>query len=1066
MSAAPGPCPAGVEIDRLMSGAEGDEALKAHVRVCEACRERIENAKFERQFAAVLNTDARGGGLIPLPVLPGYSVLREVSRGGQGVVYEAVQQRTNRRVALKVLRQDRGISRTQRARFEREIEIAAALQHPGIVAVYDSIALAEGRHALVLEMVEGVALDIGAGHGPPDVLTLRKRIELVAEVCDAIHYAHQRGVIHRDLKPSNILVDQSGRPRLLDFGVACWSGASVGAGGSKITMTGEFAGTLAYAAPEQVAGVSSAPDLRTDLYAIGVMLYQLSFGRLPYEVDGSLDTAVRNITTTPPVRFTTSVVDEDLWTIITKAMSKEPDRRYQSGAGIASDLRRYLGGETIEARRDSRWYVVRKSLWRHRMGVGVVLGTIVALAAFGVTVTAANARLSEALRASTIERAKALGAAGSRREADELIWREMIGLERTATDPLGAMFRGNADELRALWAYAEINGAFPCLASDRIPTTASAVACENDQVVVATTDGWVHRWKLPEFEQLPPVLTLDRRCTVSAISLSGCVAVGLWDDTIWCVNLETGKTLGSAPCQSLYTLLSLSSNGTAAIVWSEGIGIQIFELPSMRRVYAATERRVRHFPGMNPSGDRAVFLTSDGVAHVIDVRAKTESDAFQMCDPRELPQEEITVVGGAVVSLSSTNKLLAVGLTRKFIASHLSGANQRAISATNGEVLMPLFGASGKTMYLRSSSDPRVEVRRTTDWTQIAAFPGHEGGAAGLAVPDDESFVVTTDRARSVRIWPSPSRGACVEIPGSVVQPHDIATDPAGARLWTSDSVGMVASWAMDGSGRIAEARVDSSAAVSVAYSQSLGVVASGGNDGVLRLFRADLTPLRSIEIGGAGGISNVRFSPNGSKLVVAMRSGGVAIFDTRRWERIANCELNLFRTVAIRWSPDGRVLAASDGKGTCVLLDSENLQLIASIDAHLGACRASEFSPDGTLLATTGNDGYVRFWDAASWKMVRECKIGNANGYGLAFHGSGNILACGDRSGRLTILDVAKARILAGFDEVESIMALQFSGNRLIVGALDRPIRIWDFEMFAKSVSGNVGFWRSRLAD
>ena len=232
-------------------GASREPDIGAHVENCKACAEWVRNARFEREFADAASTRAFARDLTEpsLPELPGYQIVREVSRGGQGIVYEATQSRTRRRVALKILRQDHGVRRSQRARFEREIEIAAALHHPGIVSVYDSIALPRGRHALVLEFVEGRSLNQLIAECAGDRTHRERCVELLGKVCEAIHYAHQRGVIHRDLKPSNILVDAIGNPRILDFGVACWFGASAGEP-ARITLTGEFAGTLGYAEPE------------------------------------------------------------------------------------------------------------------------------------------------------------------------------------------------------------------------------------------------------------------------------------------------------------------------------------------------------------------------------------------------------------------------------------------------------------------------------------------------------------------------------------------------------------------------------------------------------------------------------------------------------------------------------------------------------------------------------------------------------------------------------------------------------------------------------------------------
>jgi tetratricopeptide (TPR) repeat protein len=338
-----------------------------------------------------------------LPEVPGYGSLIEIARGGQGVVYRAVQLSTRRPVALKVLR-DIAPTDAERRRFEREIDLAASLRHPNIVGIYDSGVTQDGRPYLVMEFVEGRAIDEhlrerpGTGGAPSP----EQAVRLLAQVCDAVGHAHQRGVIHRDLKPSNIRVDMDGHPRVLDFGLARATGES----SLTFSISGHFMGSLPWASPEQAEGRTRDVDVRSDVYALGVVLYQLLTGSFPYDVGGSMRVALESIVSAEPAspRAKRPDIDDELETILLKCLAKEPDRRYQSAAELGRDLRRYLAGEPIEAKRDSAWYTVRKRLVRYRLATAaasavavVALGALIAVQGFRLETVRQRDRAKDAL---------------------------------------------------------------------------------------------------------------------------------------------------------------------------------------------------------------------------------------------------------------------------------------------------------------------------------------------------------------------------------------------------------------------------------------------------------------------------------------------------------------------------------------------------------------------------------------------------------------------------------------------------------------------------------------------
>ncbi len=321
----------------------------------------------QREIAGL--ADALESARQPKIKIPGYDILREIQRGGQGVVYLGMQRGTRRQVAIKVLRQGQLATLAERARFQQEVRLLAQLNHPNIVAIHDA-GDADGHFYFVMDFIAGQSLDalIEDGHRG-----IRETISLFVKICDAIHAAHRHGVIHRDLKPNNIRIDATGEPRILDFGLAkiandSDAAAQIGVSTSDNinTVTGQFLGSLPWASPEQAEGFK-AIDFRTDVYSLGVIFYQLLTGEFPYPVGGAVRQVMDNILMAKPIKPSAirRELDNDIETIVLKCLAKDAERRYGGVGNVSDDLRRYLNGEAIDAKRDSSWYVVRKTVFRN-----------------------------------------------------------------------------------------------------------------------------------------------------------------------------------------------------------------------------------------------------------------------------------------------------------------------------------------------------------------------------------------------------------------------------------------------------------------------------------------------------------------------------------------------------------------------------------------------------------------------------------------------------------------------------------------------------------------------------
>jgi WD40 repeat protein len=400
------------------------EELIAHDR---APRVTLADSPGRRLAAAAADLMEREGDALPPLELDGYRFLRPLGTGGMGVVWEAEQSHPPRRVAIKVLRPGLATNAMLR-RFATEIRALARMDHPGIARIHDA-GVAEGRGELrpylVMELVLGKPLLEWAVHAG---LSLRGRCELFARVADAVQGAHAKGVIHRDLKRSNVLVDGSGQPKVLDFGVArLVEGESAGALGSRATRTGQLVGSLDTMSPEQASGRPDAIDVRSDVYSLGCLLYELVAERPAFDFDDvPLPEAVRRIHEDEPPRL--GSLDRrlagDLETIVAKALAKDPRERYGSASELAADVRRYLEDLPILARPATTLYQLRKFARRHRaQAVGTSIALVfLALAFVAVLVFA---------RREHLQRARAEETAAQLRQR---LWGDSLAAARAALD--------------------------------------------------------------------------------------------------------------------------------------------------------------------------------------------------------------------------------------------------------------------------------------------------------------------------------------------------------------------------------------------------------------------------------------------------------------------------------------------------------------------------------------------------------------------------------------------------------------------------------------------------------
>ena len=299
-----------------------------------------------------------GPGCEAIPdTLGDYDILEFVARGGMGVVFKAHQRSLNRTVAVKMIVSGQFANSQEVDRFRYEAQAAAHLDHPGIVPIFE-VGVDRGRHYFSMPFVEGESLE---GRLQKGSFAAKDAATLLLQITEAVAYAHSKGIIHRDLKPGNVLLDEHVRARVTDFGLAKRLGET-----SQLTATGQTLGTPSFMAPEQARGKSHVGPA-ADIYALGAILYYLVTGRPPFQGESVMDTFMLVIhRDAPSPRDLVADVDLDLEAICLKCLEKEPDQRYASARELAAELRRYLDGQPVAARRTGGWDQVRR--WRQTLG--------------------------------------------------------------------------------------------------------------------------------------------------------------------------------------------------------------------------------------------------------------------------------------------------------------------------------------------------------------------------------------------------------------------------------------------------------------------------------------------------------------------------------------------------------------------------------------------------------------------------------------------------------------------------------------------------------------------------